>query len=243
MTGPPAAAPSGRRGQIAANLEAVEARVAAACAAAGRDRGEVTIVAVTKTFPATDVLHLAALGVRDVGENRADEADAKATECRSGGATDLRWHFVGQLQTNKTGVVAARMDVVHSVDRPRLVAALDRAADRAGRSLSCLVQVDLALDDPGRGGAAPADVPSVADAVQAADHLELAGVMAVAPLGGDPDEAFGRLAAVAASLRRDHPGAGVVSAGMSGDLEAALRHGATHLRVGTALLGSRPPLR
>lgn len=232
-----------RRAEIAANLARVERRIVEACAAAGRDRAELSLVAVTKTFPASDVLHLAALGVREVGENRADEAEDKEHECRAAGAPDLVWHFVGQLQTNKAGVVAQRMDVVQSVDRPRLVDALQRAADRAGRRLRCLVQVDLALDDPGRGGAAPADVPAVAAAIAAAEHLDLDGVMAVAPLGADPDPAFARLAEVADDLRRQHPGARVVSAGMSGDLEAAVRHGATHLRVGTALLGSRPSSR
>lgn len=235
--------PEFRRAEIAANLAQVEQRIAEACAAAGRDRAELTLVAVTKTFPASDVLHLAALGVREVGENRADEAGAKVHECRAAGAPDLTWHFVGQLQTNKAGVVAQRMDLVHSVDRPKLVDALRRAADRAGRRLRCLVQVDLALDDPGRGGAAPADVRAIADAVSAADNLDLAGVMAIAPLGADPDPAFARLAEVAAGVRREHPAATVVSAGMSGDLEAAVRHGATHLRVGTALLGSRPSSR
>jgi PLP dependent protein len=235
-----------RRTEIAAGLARVEDRIVAACTAAGRDRAEVTLVAVTKTFPASDVGHLASLGVREVGENRAADAAAKVEQCRADGLAGLVWHFVGQLQTNKAAVVAGCSDVVHSVDRTRLVDALDRAAERAGRRLRCLVQVDLAdlpLDDPGRGGAAPADVPALAETLASAEHLDLAGVMAVAPLDGDPDEAFGRLAGVAEALRRDHPDAVVVSAGMSGDLEAAVRHGATHLRVGTALLGSRPSLR
>jgi pyridoxal phosphate enzyme (YggS family) len=230
-----------RRAEIAANLAAVEERIVTACAAAGRLRADITLVAVTKTFPASDVGHLAALGVRDVGENRADEADDKEYQCRAAGVTDLRWHFVGQLQTNKVGVVVQWCDVVHSVDRPRLVTALDRASERAGRRLRCLVQVDLS-GDPGRGGAAPKDVAGLADAVAAAKHLDLAGVMAVAPLGVDPDDAFRPLAALADELRTAHPDAVIVSAGMSGDLEAAIRHRATHLRVGTALLGSRPPL-
>jgi pyridoxal phosphate enzyme (YggS family) len=233
-----------RRAEIASGLARVEGRIAAACAAAGRDRAEVTLVAVTKTFPASDVGHLAALGLHDVGENRAADAAAKAEQCRADGLTGLVWHFVGQVQTNKAAVVAACADVVHSVDRERLVRALDRAAGDLGRRLRCLVQVDLAEppDTEGRGGAAPSDVPAVAAAVASAEHLDLAGVMAVAPLDADPDEAFGRLAAVADLLRRDHPAAVVVSAGMSGDLEDAVRHGATHLRVGTALLGSRPSL-
>jgi pyridoxal phosphate enzyme (YggS family) len=234
--------PADRAREIAANWAALQQRIAAACVTAGRSPGDVTVIAVTKTFPASDVLHLAALGVRDVGENRADEADDKEDEVRSGGVSDLTWHFVGQLQTNKAGLVAARMDVVHSVDREKLVVALDRAADRAGRRISCLVQVDLALDDPGRGGAAPSDVRAIADAVAASDLLDLGGLMAVAPLGGDPGEAFARLELLASELRTSYPEAVMVSAGMSGDLEAAVEHGATHLRVGTALLGSRPPL-
>ena len=233
---------AGRRAEIAANLDRVEDRIAAACRAAGRDRAEITLVAVTKTFPADDVGHLAALGVREVGENRAADAAQKVAACRDAGLTDLTWHFVGQVQTNKAALVAGCCDVVHSVDRARLVTALDKGAAAAGRRLRALVQVDLAGTD-GRGGAAPTDVPAIAAAVAEAEHLELAGVMAVAPLDEDPGEAFGRLAEVAEALRREHPGAVVVSAGMSGDLEAAVACGATHLRVGTALLGSRPPLR
>jgi PLP dependent protein len=232
----------GRRAEIAANLDRVEARIAAACRAARRDRAEITLVAVTKTFPADDVGHLAALGVREVGENRAADAAEKVAACREAGLTDLTWHFVGQVQTNKAALVAGCCDVVHSVDRSRLVTALDKGAGVAGRLLRVLVQVDLAGTD-GRGGAAPADVPAIAAAVADAEHLDLAGVMAVAPLDEDPGQAFGRLAEVAEALRREHPGAVVVSAGMSGDLEAAVARGATHLRVGTALLGSRPPLR
>jgi len=232
----------GRRAEIAANLDRVEARIAAACRAAERDRAEITLVAVTKTFPADDVGHLAALGVREVGENRAADAAGKVAACREAGLTDLTWHFVGQVQTNKAALVAGCCDVVHSVDRARLVTALDKGAGAAGRRLRVLVQVDLA-DTDGRGGAAPADVPAIAAAVADAEHLDLAGVMAVAPLDEDAGEAFGRLAEVAEAVRREHPGAVVVSAGMSGDLEAAVARGATHLRVGTALLGSRPPLR
>lgn len=231
-----------RRAEIAANLERVEARIVAACARAGRRRDEVTLVAITKTFPASDVAHLAALGVRDVGENRAGDAAEKVRACVEAAVTGLTWHFVGQVQTNKAALVASCSDVVHSVDRVRVVTALEKGAARAGRRLACLVEVDFS-DEAGRGGAAPRDVAAVADAVAAAEHLDLRGVMTVAPLEGDPAEAFARLAALAADLRRDHPAASLVSAGMSADLEAAVEHGATHLRVGTALLGSRPPLR
>ena len=232
-----------RADELAASLAAVERRVAAACAAAGRPRDEVTVVAVTKTHPASDVRLLAGLGVREVGESREQEAAPKAAECAG---LPLRWHFVGRLQSNKAAAVARWASVVHSVDRERLVPALDAGAQRAGRVLDCFVQVSL--DEPGagddaRGGARPADVPALADAVAAATALRLVGVMAVAPREGSPEEAFARLAATAAAVRRGHPGAGAVSAGMSGDLEQAVAAGATHLRIGTALLGKRPALR
>lgn len=228
-----------RQEQVAAGLAAVEQRLVAACAAAGRDRGELTLVAVTKTFPASDVRLLAALGIRDIGENRDQEAAPKARACAD---LDLTWHFVGQLQTNKCRSVARYASVVHSVDRPRLVRALDAAAAQAGRALTCLLQVRLDRA-PGRGGAPPDQVPALAEAVAAAPALDLGGVMAVAPLGEDPAAAFVRLADVAARLRADHPAARIVSAGMSADLEQAVAAGATHVRVGSALLGARPPLR
>jgi pyridoxal phosphate enzyme (YggS family) len=233
-----------RRAEIADNLARVRARVAAGCERAGRDPAEVTLVAVTKTFPAEDVAHLAALGVRDVGENRDQDAAAKVAACRAAGLTGLVWHFVGQVQRNKAASVATYADVVHSVDRVRLVEALERGAARADRDLTALVQVDL-RDPPvedGRGGVAPAGVDEVAAAVHAAGRLRLGGLMAVAPRGEAPAMAFARLAEVAQRLRAAYPAATVVSAGMSGDLEAAIAHGATHLRVGSALLGSRPAL-
>jgi pyridoxal phosphate enzyme (YggS family) len=224
-----------REDQMAANLAAVRQRVAKACAAVGRSADEVTVIAVTKTFPASDVRLLAGLGVTDIAENRDQEASAKAAECRD---LPLTWHFVGQLQTNKARSVVSYSDVVHSVDRERLVTALSRAAVGAGRSLRCLVQV--ALDDAeGRGGVRPGELSALADMIASAPGLTLGGVMAVAPLGGDPAAAFRRLAEVAAALRADHPGADTISAGMSGDMEEAIACGATHLRVGTALLGGR----
>ncbi|MEU4540222.1 YggS family pyridoxal phosphate-dependent enzyme [Streptosporangium sp. NPDC023825] len=226
-----------RRDEIAAGLARVEAEIAEACRAAGRRREELTLIAVSKTYPASDVRFLAELGITDVGENRDQEASAKARECAGLG---LRWHFVGQLQTNKVRSVVGYADVVHSVDRPRLVAALSREALAAGRPVTCLVQV--ALDgDPGRGGARPGEVEALADAVAAAEGLELGGVMAVAPLGEEAGAAFARLREIARSVQKTHPGAGVISAGMSGDISQAIANGATHLRVGTALLGRRKP--
>jgi PLP dependent protein len=224
-----------RRSELQANADVLETRLVAACAAAGRPRAEVTVVAVTKTFPASDVRLLASLGFRDVGENRDQEAAPKVAALAD---VALSWHFVGQLQTNKCRSVATYADVVHSVDRARLVDALRAAAQESGRDIDVFIQVALD-DDPTRGGARETDVAALADRVGAADRLRLAGVMAVAPLGGDPAPAFDRLRAVAARVAADHPGATGISAGMSGDLEAAVAAGATHVRIGTALLGSR----
>ncbi|MBD0292505.1 MAG: YggS family pyridoxal phosphate-dependent enzyme [Jiangellaceae bacterium] len=229
-----------RREQLADRLATLQARIERACAQARRDAAEITLIVVTKTFPASDVRLLAELGVRDIGENRDQEASAKAAECAG---LDLSWHFVGQLQTNKANSVARYASVVHSVDRPRLVAALSRAAAAAGRELRCLVQLSLdeqQSDQPGRGGIPPAAVLALADQIASAPHLQLTGVMAIAPFGADPVPPFARLAEVSQLLRQHHPAAGWISAGMSEDLEAALHAGATHLRVGTAILGDRP---
>jgi pyridoxal phosphate enzyme (YggS family) len=226
-----------RRDEIAAGLADVERRVDDACRAAGRARSDVTIIAVTKTYPASDVRLLAGLGVADIGENRDQEAAAKAADCAD---LPVTWHFIGQLQTNKVRSVVSYADVVHSVDRHKLVEVMSREAVRIGREGGCLVQVALGAGAE-RGGALPADVPALAESVAAADGLRLRGVMAVAPLGEDPAEAFARLWGVAQAVQKEHPGADVISAGMSGDIAQAIANGATHLRVGTALLGRRKP--
>jgi pyridoxal phosphate enzyme (YggS family) len=242
------AAAATRRAELTAGLAAVRDRIAAAALAAGRDPAELTLVAVTKTWPASDVALLHELGIRDVGENRDQEAAPKVAEVdrllgtRSGAGLDaaLRWHFIGQLQRNKCRSVASYSAMVHSVDRTQLVTALDHAAQVAGRVLPVCIQVRLDASGPGRGGADPADVLGLADAIAAAEGLLPAGVMAVAPLGEPARPAFARLRAVAEQLRAAYPGATVISAGMSGDLEDAVLEGATHLRVGSAILGSRP---
>jgi len=230
-----------RRAELLANLAAVRERVDRASGAAGRDPEGITLIAVTKFFPASDVRLLADLGVRDIGENRDQEAREKVGDASLGGPS-LTVHFIGQLQTNKAASVVTYADAIHAVDRPKLVSALDRAATTAGRRPRVLVQVGLD-DEPGRGGVSPEAAGDLADAVAESAALELAGVMAVAPLGGDPDAAFARLRSVADGIRATHPSATWVSAGMSGDLEAAIRKGATHLRVGSAILGSRPTVR
>jgi pyridoxal phosphate enzyme (YggS family) len=243
-----------RRDQISANLARVRTRIVDACARTGRDPAQVTLVAVTKTFPATDVLHLAALGVREIGENRDQEAAGKAREVAAAGVS-VRWHFVGQLQRNKCRSVATYADVVHSVDSVRLAQALQAASDRSGRRdgvpIEVLVQVSLD-GDPVRGGAIPnhpaipagpreadRDLDRVLEAVASADGLRLGGVMAIAPLADDPGRAFTTLAEIADRVRGRYPDAIAISAGMSDDLEAAIDHGATHVRIGSALLGKR----
>ena len=246
-------APISRAAELAGRLEAVHARISAASDRAGRLE-EPRLIVVTKYFPASDVGLLHSLGIRDVGENRDQEASGKAsgTSALSG----LRWHFIGQLQTNKARSVARYAYAVHSVDRLSLVHALDKAViaeqDRARADgaaprapLGCYLQIELggSPSGPGRGGAQPGDVPRLADAVDQAAGLELRGVMAVAPVGIDPAVPFAQLAEISAQLTADHPAATEVSAGMSGDLEAAIGAGATHLRIGSDVLGQRPPVR
>lgn len=232
---------AGRRAQLAASLVEVRERIGRACAAAGRPADAVTLVAVTKTYPASDVVLLSGLGVTDVGENRDQEAAPKAAEARAAGATP-RWHFVGQLQRNKARSVVGYADVVESVDTERLATALDRAASGRDAPLEVLVQVSID-GDPERGGAAGDDLWRISDVVAAATALRLGGLMAVAPLDWDPDRAFEGLARIAERFVAAHPKATTLSAGMSADLEAAVRHGATHVRIGTSLLGMRNPLR
>lgn len=256
--------------RLRANLRDVQERIAAAARAAGRDPGELTLIAVSKTWPAADVVGLRGLGVTHFAENREQEAASKVAEVHSrlglagvggdsghprDGVLDRPiWHYVGQLQRNKANAVARWADWVQCVDRPQLVASLSRAAAAADRELTVCLQVSLDTSPNGhptvpdstrstsRGGAAPADIPSLADLVAAAGSLRLAGVMAVAPRGQPPQPAFARLREVAETLRRNHPEARVISAGMSGDLEAAVAEGATHLRIGTALFGERLPV-
>ncbi|CAL9391420.1 YggS family pyridoxal phosphate-dependent enzyme [Streptomyces sp. enrichment culture] len=235
-----------RRTELAENLARVEERIAAACAAAGREREDVTLIVVTKTYPASDVRILHELGVRHVAENRDQDAAPKAAACAD---LDLTWHFVGQLQTNKVRSVAGYAQVVQSIDRLKLVSALSAAAERAGRELDCLVQVALDADAGergARGGVAPDGVEELAAAVDDAPGLRLGGLMTVAPLAGPyagrQRAAFDRLVELSSRLRATRPAANMVSAGMSADLEDAVAAGATHVRIGTAVLGVRPRL-
>jgi PLP dependent protein len=232
-----------RSQELAANLRDVRARLAAACAHANRKPDEVTLVAVTKTFPAEDVVRLAGLGVLHIGENRDQEAAPKAVAVAEAGAA-VRWHFVGQLQRNKARSVVRYAHLVHSVDSVRLVRALaDAVHQHRETALDVLVQISL---DGARGGAVPADpdpdvnLDRVLESATTSEDLRLRGVMAVAPLAWEPERAFARLAEVAEAVERAYPQATIRSAGMSGDVETAIDYGATHVRIGSALLGNRP---
>jgi pyridoxal phosphate enzyme (YggS family) len=234
------------RDGLAERLALVRTSVADAARSAGRDPAEITTIVVTKFQPLALVRALVGMGVHDVGENRAQEAAAKASELSGTPQADaLRWHFIGQLQTNKAKQVRAFASAVHSVDRPALVAALARAGEAAegvGESapdLDCFIELAL-TDEPGRGGVAPGGMLDLAEQVLAAPGLRLRGVMAVAPLNEDARRAFARVREASERLRSLAEDATAISAGMSGDYVDAIAEGATHLRIGTAITGKRP---
>jgi len=231
-----------RRAELERRLGEVRARLARACAAAGRAPEEVELLAVTKYMPASDVAALADLGLTAFGENRAQEAAAKAAELA--GDTRIRWHFIGGLQRNKAALVAPWVTRVESVDSPRLASALDRAVlaalDAGERTGPLPVLLQYSVDgDPARGGVPEAGLLDLASQVTQARGLVLEGLMSVAPLGADVEKSFAAIAEAGSRLRAAHPAATVLSAGMSGDLEVAIRYGSTVARVGTALVGDR----
>ncbi len=217
---------------LASRLASVREGIADAAAEAGRDPAGITTIVVTKFQPVSLIAQLAELGVTDVGENRHQEAQAKAAELAHLG---LRWHFVGQLQSKKARQVRAYASVIHSVDRVGLVDAL--RSEEA--SVDCFVQVNL-TDDPGRGGAQPEHLEPLVEHVLDTPGLRLLGLMAVAPLGEPPRAAFARVRTLSERVQRLAPGAGALSMGMSHDYREAILEGATHLRIGTAITGNRP---
>jgi pyridoxal phosphate enzyme (YggS family) len=223
--------------ELASRLADVDARIADAARAAGRDPGALTRIVVTKFHPAALVQALYDLGVRDMGENRQQELSAKAAELAA--LDDLRWHFVGQAQTKKARAIRAAASVVHSVDRPRLADALEAAAEPGSPRLDVLLQVNL-TDDPGRGGVAPAELEALAVHAAQLPTLRVRGIMAVAPLDVPPAAAFERVASLAGTVQRVVPDADWISAGMTADFAEAIAAGATHLRIGTAITGPRP---
>ncbi len=236
-----------RKDELASRLAATRERLDAARAAAGRV-DHVDLVVVTKFHPVEDVIRLADLGVRDVGENRVQEAAAKVAALATadpGLAATLRWNMVGNIQSNKAAAVAGWADRVHSVHSVKVANGLDRGrarrADEAGVTGPMPVLLQLSLDgDTSRGGVTRENLPALADHVAGLENLTLAGLMVVPPLEGEAAAHFADAAEVLARLRRSHPGAVEFSAGMSGDMEAAIAAGSTCVRVGTAILGPRP---
>lgn len=236
-----------RTEELADRLARTRDRLDAARAAAGRS-DEVDLVVVTKFHPVADVARLASLGVRDLGENRVQEAAAKVADLAAADpelAAGVRWNMIGHIQSNKAPAVAGWADRVHSVDSVKVADGLEKGRARAAGEHDGVgplpVLLQLSLDgDTTRGGVARGDLPALAAHVAGLDHLALAGLMVVPPLEGDPAAHFADAAGVAEALRRDHPGAVEFSAGMSGDLEAAVAAGSTCVRVGTAILGPRP---
>ncbi|XXM78959.1 YggS family pyridoxal phosphate-dependent enzyme [Microbacterium sp. PMB16] len=220
---------------LAARLSAIDERIADAARLAGREPGEITRIVVTKFHPASLVRDLRAIGVREVGENRQQELSAKQAELAD---LDVRWHFIGQGQTNKASAIRRSADAVHSVDRNRFADALHRAAEDDDL-LDVLVQINL-TDDAARGGVAPAEAVALAEHVLTLPSLRLRGVMAVAPLDEEPASAFARLRSIADEVRTVAPSATWISAGMTGDFPEAIAAGATHLRIGSAITGPRP---
>ena len=231
---------SNRLSEIQSNLEIIQSRIESACTVAGRDISEITLIAVTKTYPASDVDLLKQLGIENVGENRDQEASAKKLEVKS----KFKWHFIGQLQSNKAKSVVNYADLIHSVDRWSLAKEIQKSAQGKDKVQQVLIQVDLDQSgpDPTRGGIWPAELRELAKLINQASHLELMGLMSVAPLREKPELAFARLKEIRVDFLKENPGAQILSAGMSDDLESAILHGATHLRIGSALLGERPKI-
>lgn len=234
-----------RAARVAAALTEVRVRVAGAVRSAGRAPDSVRLLPVTKYFPASDVRILYDLGCREFGESREQEAAGKVAALREQGLTGAQWHMIGRVQRNKARGIARWAHTIHSVDSGRVLDALSRAAvaalDAGERTEPLRVLLQVSLDgDPERGGVPLPDLPALADRAGSAAGVLLAGLMAVPPLGADPDRAFATLQDAHRATMRSHPDARTLSAGMTGDLESAIRHGSTCVRVGTAVLGSRP---
>ena len=219
-----------RRDEITRNLQEVKERISSAAKSAGRDPAEIQLIVVTKTFPISDIEILRELGESNFGENRDQEAGPKAE------AISATWHFQGQIQSNKIKSICQWADVIHSISSEKEILKFAQSP----RKHQVFLQVSLD-GQVGRGGASPADLTQLADLVNQSNNLELLGLMAVAPLGIEPMKAFADLAQINQGFANQYPNSKYLSAGMSGDFEAAIKHGATHVRVGSSILGSRSP--
>jgi len=218
-----------RRSEIAGNLEAVREQISLAADRAGRSANEITLIAVTKTFPASDVEILKDLGVTNFGENRDSDAAPKAA-----GISGI-WHFQGQIQSNKLKSITSWANVLHSLDQIRHFEVIEKIAPHP-LDIFCQVSLD---GSEGRGGVSENKLFELAQAIEKSETHRLLGLMAVAPLGADPADAFSKLSLIHKAFMADFPKANKLSAGMSGDFKEAIAHGATHIRVGSQILGSR----
>jgi len=225
--------------QLAQRYNQIVEQVASAAAASGRDPREITLVVVTKNHPPQLVFELLALGARDFGENRDQEAGQKAKEVVASSSQDMRWHFIGQLQTNKVRSVLDYADLIHSLDRDSLLTELQKRTAGRAKPLGVFIQVNL-TEDPDRGGVRVSDLESFATKVLGSEGLRLEGLMGVGGLDKDPAVEFERLARLSQKLQSLAPQAKGLSMGMSSDFEVAIGYGATHLRIGTAITGKRP---
>jgi len=219
--------------EISYSLAQVEERIVRACMLAGRIRNEITLVAVTKTYPASDVQILQGLGINNFGENRDGEGVEKSSLIKA------HWHYQGEVQSKKIGSLSRWADTVHSLDDLSHIEKFDRALGALDdKSLQVFIQVSLD-GDPTRSGLQPNDLMQACQAVTAAKHLKLMGVMTVPPVESDPEKSFAEIAVIAEGVTRNFPEARYLSAGMSGDFEVAIAYGATHIRIGSQILGSR----
>jgi pyridoxal phosphate enzyme (YggS family) len=221
---------STRKDEIAQNLHEVKERIQSAAKSVNRDPNEISLIVVTKTFPISDIEILRDLGESNFGENRDQEAGPKAQ------TIPATWHFQGQIQSNKIKSICEWADVIHSISSEKEILKFAQSP----RKHQVFLQVSLD-GQVGRGGASPSDLARLADLVNESNNLELLGLMAVAPLGVEPDKAFADLAQINQGFVGQFPNSKYLSAGMSGDFEAAIKYGATHIRVGSSILGSRSP--
>ena len=225
--------------ELGQRYQAIVDSIATAASSANRDSKQITLVVVTKNHPHQLVHDLLALGARDFGENRDQEAGPKAKQIASESNERFNWHFIGQLQTNKVKSVLEYADILHSLDRPSLLDELQKRTVERENPLKVFVQVNM-TEDPDRGGVNPEDLMAFAERVLSSPGLELVGLMGVGGLEVAPELEFERLAALSVELQKLAPGANRLSMGMSGDFETAIAYGATHLRIGTAITGNRP---
>jgi PLP dependent protein len=223
---------------LAERLTDAQQRIAAAASASNRDPDAITLIVVTKNHPTQLVFDLLDLGARDFGENRDQEAAPKSAEVRAASSIEHRWHFIGQLQSNKVKSVVTYAHSIHSLDRQSLLDSLGKATADRESPLDVFIQLNL-TDDPGRGGIQPGSLLPFAENVLAHPGLKLVGVMGVAALDNNLDRDFGAIRGASELLQTLRPEASLISAGMSEDFETAIAYGATHLRIGSAITGKR----